>query len=337
MEFKTHISVKDLNVWYGQHQALNNVTIDIPDKKITAIIGPSGCGKTTLLKSFNRLIDLQDGVSVSGQVLVDGEDIYSPKVEVMDLRKKMGLLSQKPQVLPMSIYENVAYGPRIHGLKDKKKLDEIVHRYLKESSLWNEVKDRLNSTASKLSIGQQQRLCLARGLAVEPEIILGDEPTSALDPASAERIEQRFLALKDRYTIVLVTHSLRQAKRLADYVIFLYLGNIIEHGRAKEIFENPKYVKTQAYINGKFIEEHKINMELNLKGTICPGNFVKAKLALEEMEPGQVLKIIVDYEPAVSEVPKAMEYEGHKILEVKRLNKTDWEIIIQKHDKGYII
>ena len=337
MELKTHISVKDLNVWYGQHQALNNISIDIPDKKITAIIGPSGCGKTTLLKSFNRLIDLQDGISVSGQVLVDGEDIYSPKVEVMDLRKKMGLLSQKPQVLPMSIYENVAYGPRIHGLKDKKKLDEIVHHYLKESSLWNEVKDRLNSPASKLSIGQQQRLCLARGLAVEPEIILGDEPTSALDPASAERIEQRFLALKDKYTIVLVTHSLRQAKRLADYAIFLYLGNIIEHGPAQKIFESPKYVKTQAYINGKFIEEHKINRELNLKGTICPGNFVKAKLALEELETGQVLKIIVDYEPAVSEVPKAMEYEGHKILEVKRLNKTDWEIIIQKHDKGYII
>jgi phosphate transport system ATP-binding protein len=337
MEFKTHISVKDLNVWYGQHQALNNISIDIPDKKITAIIGPSGCGKTTLLKSFNRLIDLQDEISVSGQVLVDGENIYSPKVEVMDLRKKMGLLSQKPQVLPMSIYENAAYGPRIHGLKDKKKLNEIVQHYLKESSLWNEVKDRLNSPASKLSIGQQQRLCLARGLAVEPEIILGDEPTSALDPASAERIEQRFLALKDKYTIVLVTHSLRQAKRLADYVIFLYLGNIIEHGRAQKIFESPKYVKTQAYINGKFIEEHKINRELNLKGTICPGNFVKAKLALEELETGQVLKIIVDYKPAVSEVPKAMEYEGHKILEVKRLNKTDWEIIIQKQDKGYII
>jgi len=337
MEFKTHISVKSLNVWYGQHQALNNISIDIPDKKITAIIGPSGCGKTTLLKSFNRLIDLQDGISVNGQVLVDGEDIYSPKVEVMDLRKKMGLLSQKPQVLPMSIYENVAYGPRIHGLKDKKKLNEIVHRYLKESSLWNEVKDRLNSPASKLSIGQQQRLCLARGLAVEPEIILGDEPTSALDPVSSERIEQKFLALKDKYTIILVTHSLRQAKRLADYVIFLYLGNIIEHGFAQEIFENPKYVKTQAYINGKFIEEHKINRELNLKGTICPDNFVKAKLALEELDSGQVLKIIVDYEPAISEVPKAMEYEGHKILEVKRLNKTDWEIIIQKYDEGYII
>lgn len=259
MESKTHISVKDLSVWYGRHQALNNISIDIPDKKITAIIGPSGCGKTTLLKSFNRLIDLQDGVRVRGELLVDGENIYDPKVEVTHLRKKMGLLFQRPQVLPMSIYENVAYGLRIHGVKDKKKLNEAVEHYLKESSLWNEVKDRLHSPAAKLSIGQQQRLCLARGLAVEPEVILGDEPTSALDPISAERIEQRLLELKNKYTIVLVTHILRQAKRLADYVIFLYLGNLIEYGPAEEVFKNPKYVKTQAYLDGRFIEEHKID------------------------------------------------------------------------------
>lgn len=263
MEVKTHISVKDLTVWYGRHQALNNISIDIPDKKITAIIGPSGCGKTTLLKSFNRLIDLQDDVKVSGRVLVDGEDIYDPKVEMTHLRKKMGLLFQRPQVLPMSVYDNVAYGPNIHGVKNKKTLDEIVERRLKESSLWNEVKGRLHSPASRLSIGQQQRLCLARGLAVEPEIILGDEPTSALDPISAERIEQRLLELKDQYTIVLVTHSLRQAKRLADYVIFLYLGNLIEYGPAEEFFKNPKYVKTQAYISGKFVEEHKVDREPN--------------------------------------------------------------------------
>ncbi len=253
MEFKTHISVKNLNVWYGKHQALNNISIDIPDKKITAIIGPSGCGKTTLLKSFNRLIDLQDGIKVTGQVLVDGEDIYAPKVEVTHLRKKMGLLFQRPQVLPMSIYENVAYGPRIHGINDKKKLDEIVEHYLKEASLWEEVKNRLYSSASKLSIGQQQRLCLARGLAVEPEVILGDEPTSSLDPISAERIEQRLLELKNQYTIVLVTHILRQAKRLADYVLFLYLGDLIEHSLAEDFFKNPKDPKTQAYINGRFI------------------------------------------------------------------------------------
>ena len=258
MESKTHISVRNLTVWYDEHQALNNITLDIPDKKITAIIGPSGCGKTTLLKSFNRLIDMQDGVRASGQVFVDGEDIYDPKVEVTHLRKKMGLLFQKPQVLPMSIYDNVAFGPRIHGLKDKKKLDEIVQHYLKEASLWNEVKGRLHGSASKLSIGQQQRLCLARGLAVEPEVILGDEPTAALDPISAERIEQRFLELKDHYTIVLVTHILRQAKRLADYVVFLYLGNLIEHGPADEFFKNPRDPKTQAYISGRFIEERPV-------------------------------------------------------------------------------
>lgn len=337
MAFKTHISVRNLTVWYGRHQALNNINIDIPDKKITAIIGPSGCGKTTLLKSFNRLIDLQEGIKVNGQVLVDGEDIYDPKVEVTHLRKKMGLLSQRPQVLPMSIYDNVAYGPKLHGIKDKKKLDEIVERYLRDSSLWNEVKDRLYGPASRLSIGQQQRLCLARGLAVEPEIILGDEPTSALDPISAERIEQRLLELKKGYTIILVTHVLRQAKRLADYVIFLYLGNLIEHGQADEFFKNPRYAKTQAYINGHFIEEPKIDKELNLKGTLCPGNFVKAKLALEDLRFGQVLKIIVDYDPAVVEVPKAMEFDGHKILEVKRINHNDWEIVIQKEDGNYVI
>ncbi|MDI6784242.1 MAG: phosphate ABC transporter ATP-binding protein PstB [bacterium] len=258
MEFKTHISVRNLSVAYDTQQALNNITLDIPDKKITAIVGPSGCGKTTLLKSFNRLIDLQDGVKVTGKVLVDGEDIYDPKVEVTHLRKKMGLLSQRPQVLPLSIYENIAYGPRIHGIKDKKELEAIVEKYLKIASLWNEVKERLHAPASRLSIGQQQRLCLARGLAVDPEVILGDEPTSALDPISAEGIEQRFLELKNEYTIVLVTHILRQAKRLADYVIFLYLGNLIEHGPAEQIFNNPQDPKTQAYISGKFIGEKTI-------------------------------------------------------------------------------
>jgi phosphate transport system ATP-binding protein len=251
VEFKTHISVKDLNVFYGKEPALKNITVDIPDKNITAIIGPSGCGKTTLLKSFNRLIDSIDGVRVSGRVLVDGENIFNSKVEVTRIRKKMGLLSQRPYPLPMSIYDNVAYGPRIHGTKDKNRLNEIVEHYLKESSLWDEVKDRLDSPASKLSVGQQQRLCLARGLAVKPEIILGDEPTSALDPISVQRIEKRFLDLKDDYTIVLVTHILRQAKRLADYVIFLYLGELVEHGPAEAILANPRDKRTQAYIAGE--------------------------------------------------------------------------------------
>lgn len=250
MKFKTHISVRNLSVFYGNQQALKNITIDIPDKKIIAIIGPSGCGKTTLLKSFNRLIDSVEGVRVTGKVFVDGENIFDPKTEVTHIRKKMGLLAQSPYPLPMSIYDNVAYGPRIHGLKNKKKLSQIVEHYLKEASLWDEVKDRLHTSASKISVGQQQRLCLARGLAVEPEIILADEPTSALDPKSSQRIEQSFLKLKDKYTIIIVTHILRQAKRLADYVIFLYCGELIEHGPAEDIFENPKEEMTREYIGG---------------------------------------------------------------------------------------
>jgi phosphate transport system ATP-binding protein len=250
MESRTHISVRDLSVRYGNEQALNNITIDIPDKKITAIIGPSGCGKTTLLKSFNRLTDSMEGVKVSGKVLVDGQNIFDPKTEVTQFRKKMVLLLQRPYPLPMSIYDNVAYGPRIHGVRNKKKLDEIVEHYLKESTIWSEVKDRLHQPASKLSVGQQQRLCLARGLAVEPEIILGDEPTSALDPQSSQRIEKRFLELKKNYTIVIVTHILRQAKRLADYVVFLYLGELIEHGHAEQILNDPKEELTREYIRG---------------------------------------------------------------------------------------
>lgn len=273
MEFNTHINVKNLNVWYGQGQVLNDISVAIPDKKITAIIGPSGCGKTTLLKSFNRLLDLYDEVKVSGQVHVDGEDIYDSRVEVTELRKKMGYLSQRPQILPMSIYDNVAYGPRLHGIRNKKVLDGIVEKYLKESSLWSEVKDRLNVSASKLSIGQQQRLCLARGLAVEPEIILCDEPTSSLDPISAERIEQRFLDLKNKYTIVLVTHVLRQAKRLADHVIFLYMGNLIEHGSASDVFFNPKHPKTISYINGDFIEAPNAGKVLNFKESLLKSGF----------------------------------------------------------------
>ena len=250
MESKTHISVQNLNVFYGNEWALKNITIDIPDKKITAIIGPSGCGKSTLLKSFNRLTDSIDGVRVSGKVFVDGEDIFAPKTELTHIRKKMGLLAQSPYPLPMSIYDNVAYGPRIHGQRNKKELDRIVEHYLKESSLWSEVKDRLHTPASRLSVGQQQRLCLARGLAVEPEIILADEPTSALDPQSSQRIEQSFLRLKTQYTTIIVTHILRQAKRLADYVIFLYCGELIEHGPAASVFENPKEKMTQEYVQG---------------------------------------------------------------------------------------
>ncbi|MCJ7612726.1 MAG: ATP-binding cassette domain-containing protein, partial [Candidatus Aminicenantes bacterium] len=217
----------------------------------TAIIGPSGCGKTTLLKSMNRLVDTTDGIEVRGEIYVDGENIYDPKTEVTHIRRKMGLLSQKPQVLPMSIYDNIAYGPRIHGLRNKKKLNEIVEHYLRVSGLWDEVKDRLSSPASRLSVGQQQRLCLARGLAVEPEIILGDEPTSALDPQSSQHVERCLQQLKADYTVVVVTHILRQAKRIADYIVFLYLGELVEHGPAAEVFANPRNARTRSYLTGE--------------------------------------------------------------------------------------
>jgi phosphate transport system ATP-binding protein len=249
---RPHISVEKLNVFYASLQSLKDITVTIPEKQITAIIGPSGCGKSTLLKSFNRLIDLNEEARISGKVLVDGIDIYNNRaVDPTSIRKKMGLLSQRPFPLPMSIYDNVAYGPRLYGTQSKKNLDTIVERYLKIAGLWDEVQDRLKSPASKLSAGQQQRLCLARGLAVEPEIILADEPTSALDPISAQRIEKIFVELKEKYTIVLVTHILRQARRLADYVIFLYLGELIEHGPASEVLTNPKEPKTQAYVKGE--------------------------------------------------------------------------------------
>jgi len=251
MEQRPHIRIQNLSVYFGKQRALENVTIDIPDKKITVIIGPSGCGKTTLLKCLNRLIEPVDGVKISGRILVDGEDIYDPKTEVTHVRKKMGLLSQKPQVLPMSIYDNVAYGPRLHGQKDRKTLDQIVEHYLRMAKLWDEVKDRLSEPAARLSVGQQQRLCLARGLAVEPDIILGDEPTSALDPQSSQNVERRLIELKKDYTVIVVTHILRQAKRIADYLAFLYMGELIEHGPAEELFASPKDPKTRAYLTGE--------------------------------------------------------------------------------------
>lgn len=251
MNQRPHIRIQNLSVFFGKQPALKNITLDIPDRKITVIIGPSGCGKTTLLKCLNRLLEPGDGVRLSGKIFVDGEDIYDPKIEVTLIRKKMGLLSQKPQVLPMSIYDNVAYGPRLHGQKNKKELDKIVEHYLQLARLWDEVEDRLSEPASRLSLGQQQRLCLARGLAVEPEIILGDEPTSALDPLSSQNVEKRLIELKNDYTVIVVTHILRQAKRIADYIVFLYMGELVEHGPAEEVLANPKDPKTKAYLTGE--------------------------------------------------------------------------------------
>jgi len=250
---ETHIEIQNLNAYYGDSQALKNVNLEIPRQQVTVIMGPSGCGKTTLLKSLNRFLELGDGTRLTGQVLIDGEDIYAPEVDVTEMRKKTGLLAQRPYPLPMSIYDNVAYGLRIHDLcKKGHEMDAKVKHFLEEAGLWNEVKDRLHKPAVGLSIGQQQRLCLARGLAVQPEIILGDEPTSALDPISAQHIEKRLLSLKEEYTIVLVTHILRQAKRLADYVVFMYMGEVVECGFAHEVFEHPHQERTRAYLEGQF-------------------------------------------------------------------------------------
>jgi phosphate transport system ATP-binding protein len=252
MEEPSKIKIRGLDLFIGKQHILKNINADIPDRKITVIMGPSGCGKTTLLKSMNRLTDLYPDVKVTGSILIDGEDIMHSNTEITRLRQKMGLLSQRPYPLPMNIYKNIAYGLRISGRKKKRYLNKRVEHYLRQVNLWDEVKDRLREPASRLSIGQQQRLCLARGLAVDPQIILADEPTSALDPISSQAIEQKFNELKKNYTIIVVTHILRQARRLADHVIFMYLGEVIEQGPAEEIFENPKEDRTKSYIKGIF-------------------------------------------------------------------------------------
>jgi len=248
----THIQVKNLNVYYGKQQALKNINIEIPKNQITVIMGPSGCGKTTLLKTLNRFFELSDNTHLTGEVLIDGQNIYAADVDVTEVRKVVGLLAQRPSPLPMSIYDNVAYGMHIHKMKkDRKEYKDAVRHYLEIAGLWDEVHKRLHDPATSLSIGQQQRLCLARGLAVEPEIILGDEPTSALDPISSQNIESRLIELKQQYTTVIVTHTLRQAKRLADYVIYMYLGEVIEAGPAHEVFTNPQHERTRAYLEGQ--------------------------------------------------------------------------------------
>jgi phosphate transport system ATP-binding protein len=249
------IRIQDLNAWYGNEHALRGISADIPARQITAIFGPSGCGKTTLLRTLNRLLEETVGTRVTGQVLLDGVDIYGRGVDVTEVRTRVGMLAPKPFPLPMSIYDNVAYGRRVHGLQrlDKgngRNLDRIVERYLRAAGLWEEVKDRLRAPATGLSTGQQQRLCLARALAVEPEVLLCDEPTSALDPISAQRIEEQLQSIKEETTIVVVTHSLRQARRLADHVIFLWLGDLVESGPATEVFGNPRDERTRAYLTG---------------------------------------------------------------------------------------
>ena len=246
------ISTKDLNLYYGANHALKNVSLDLYANKITAFIGPSGCGKSTFLKTLNRMNDLVPNVKIEGKVLLDGEDIYDPKVDTTILRKKVGMVFQQPNPFPMSIYDNVAYGPRIHGLKNKAKLDEIVEQSLRGAALWDEVHDRLKKSALGLSGGQQQRLCIARALAVEPEVILMDEPTSALDPISTLKIEDLMDSLKEKYTVIIVTHNMQQATRIADYTAFFLVGEVIEYGETEELFSHPKQKKTEDYVTGRF-------------------------------------------------------------------------------------
>ena len=252
MDNQTKININNVNLSIGKQQILKNINVEIPEKKITVILGPSGCGKTTLLKCLNRLSDLYEDINVSGNIFINNKDILNSNGDITELRKKMGLLSQRPYPLPMSIYDNVAYGLKISGRKKKRFLNKRVEHYLKQANLWEETCDRLKEPASSLSIGQQQRLCLARGLSVDPEIILADEPTSALDPLSSQAIEEKFIELKQYYTIVLVTHILRQAKRIADNIVFMYLGEVIEQGPAESFFNNPKMEKTKAYLSGAF-------------------------------------------------------------------------------------
>ena len=246
------ITVEDLNLWYGSTQALHHVSMEIPEKSITALIGPSGCGKSTFLKTLDRMNDLVPGVRIEGTVRYDGRDIFAPDVDVNELRRQVGMVFQKPNPFPMSIYDNVAYGPRTHGVRNRAKLDEIVEQSLRSAAIWDEVKDRLKKNALGLSGGQQQRLCIARALAVEPQVLLMDEPTSALDPISTSKIEELAIELKKRYTIIIVTHNMQQALRISDRTAFFLLGELIEYDDTERMFSTPSQKKTEDYITGRF-------------------------------------------------------------------------------------
>ena len=246
------ITVRDLCLWYGNHQALKDISVGIPEKSITALIGPSGCGKSTFLKTLNRMNDLVPDVKITGQVKYKGIDIFEPSTDVNELRRQIGMVFQKPNPFPMSIYDNIAYGPRTHGVKSHAKLDDIVERSLRGAAIWDEVKDRLKKNALGLSGGQQQRLCIARALAVEPEVLLMDEPTSALDPISTSKIEELALQLKAKYTIVIVTHNMQQAVRISDNTAFFLLGDLVEFGSTETIFSQPVDSRTEDYITGRF-------------------------------------------------------------------------------------
>lgn len=246
------ITVEKMNLWYTAHHAIKNVSINIEENNITALIGPSGCGKSTFLKTLNRMNDLVPGVKVTGKICYNGQDIFDKDWDVNELRREIGMVFQKPNPFPMSVYDNIAYGPRTHGVKNKVRLDEIVEESLKGAAIWDEVKDRLKKSALGLSGGQQQRLCIARALAVKPKVLLMDEPTSALDPISTSRIEELAIELKKSYTIVIVTHNMQQAVRISDYTAFFLLGELVEHGKTEELFSMPNDKRTEDYITGRF-------------------------------------------------------------------------------------
>ena len=249
---KSILNVKELCLWYGNHQALKNINIDIPKNSITALIGPSGCGKSTFLKTLDRMNDLIPDVKITGSVEYKGEGIFAPGVDVSELRRQIGMVFQKPNPFPMSIYDNIAYGPRTHGIRNRAKLDDIVEKSLRGAAIWDEVKNRLRKNALGLSGGQQQRLCIARALAVEPDVLLMDEPTSALDPISTSKIEELAMQLKERYTIVIVTHNMQQAARISDRTAFFLLGELVEYGKTEEMFSQPTDKRTEDYITGRF-------------------------------------------------------------------------------------
>ncbi len=246
------MTANDLCLWYGEHQALKNINIEIRSKSITALIGPSGCGKSTFLKTLNRMNDLIPSVKITGSIFYQENDIYAPGVDVNELRRQVGMVFQKPNPFPMSIYDNIAYGPRTHGITSKAKLDDIVERSLRDAAIWDEVKDRLKKNALGLSGGQQQRLCIARALAVEPQVLLMDEPTSALDPISTSKIEELAISLKEKYTIVIITHNMQQAVRISDQTAFFLLGELIEYGNTEKLFSQPEDKRTEDYITGRF-------------------------------------------------------------------------------------
>ncbi|MBQ7301142.1 MAG: phosphate ABC transporter ATP-binding protein [Clostridia bacterium] len=246
------MTAKDLCLWYGEHMALNNIRISIPDKSITALIGPSGCGKSTFLKTLNRMNDLIPTVRITGEVCYRGQNIFDKSTDVNELRRDVGMVFQKPNPFPMSIYDNIAYGPRTHGIKSKVRLDEIVEQALRDAAIWDEVKDRLKKNALGLSGGQQQRLCIARALAVEPKVLLMDEPTSALDPISTSRIEELALQLREKYAIIIVTHNMQQAVRISDHTAFFLLGELVEYGDTESLFSHPQDPRTEDYITGRF-------------------------------------------------------------------------------------